>query len=164
MERWKAFRNGAYQVSDFGRVRRMIGKPKFIRQYSTDKGYRYVGTCVNGVAKNYFVATLVATAFIGPRPDGMEVNHKDLDKSNNHWDNLEYVTHLANIRHGIANGHAPKHDVTGERNPNAKLTVLQVARIRFLSTKGWDDLDIAETMRVSKDIIYNIVSGRSWAA
>lgn len=35
----------------------------------------------------------------GPIPKGVEVNHKDGDKTNNRLDNLELVTHAKNIEH-----------------------------------------------------------------
>ena len=50
------------------------------------------------------VHSLVALAFIGPRPEGMEVNHKDCDKQNNALNNLEYVTHGENQRHAAQMG------------------------------------------------------------
>lgn len=40
----------------------------------------------------------------GPIPEGMQINHKDLDKSNNRLSNLEVVTPAENIRHSYANG------------------------------------------------------------
>lgn len=29
-----------------------------------------------------------------------EVNHKDMDRLNNHWSNLEWCTHRENMQHG----------------------------------------------------------------
>ena len=37
-------------------------------------------------------------------PDGFEINHMDLDKSNNVIENLELVTHKRNIQHAVENG------------------------------------------------------------
>jgi hypothetical protein len=44
------------------------------------------------------VHRLVARKYIGICPEGMEVNHKDGNRINNHWTNLEYVTHAENMR------------------------------------------------------------------
>lgn len=46
------------------------------------------------------IHTLVARAFIGPKPEGYVVNHKDNDGTNNNIDNLEYLTVAENIRLG----------------------------------------------------------------
>ena len=60
------------------------------------------------------VARLVATAFI-PNPNNLpEVNHKDYDRTNANADNLEWITHIDNVRYSICN----KPDVHGKKNPN----------------------------------------------
>lgn len=47
---------------------------------------------------------LVFEAANGPIPDGMQVNHKDLVRTNNAPSNLELVDASGNIRHSYANG------------------------------------------------------------
>jgi len=49
------------------------------------------------------VHRLVVESFIGPIADGLEVNHKDLNKHNNNVSNLEIVTRRQNIIHFHAN-------------------------------------------------------------
>ncbi len=50
------------------------------------------------------IHTLVAAAFIGPRPDGMDTCHNNGDKTDNRLDNLRYDTKSANafdtLKHG----------------------------------------------------------------
>ena len=38
------------------------------------------------------VHKIVAHCFIGLRPDGLVIDHKDRNRGNNHEDNLHYVT------------------------------------------------------------------------
>lgn len=53
--------------------------------------------CKDGVSVPRRLHVLVAEAFIGPRPDGLEVHHIDHDRMNPRVDNLEYVTHQENV-------------------------------------------------------------------
>ena len=55
------------------------------------------------------VHRLVAYAFLGPPPslEQCQVNHKDLDPSNNRVENLEYVTPSENMQHFHANKTLP---------------------------------------------------------
>jgi hypothetical protein len=58
----------------------------------------------------FSVHSLVARVFIGPRPDPSPdgqtfvVNHKDGNKQNNSYTNLEYCTHKQNIEHARHTG------------------------------------------------------------
>lgn len=99
---------GAYQISNFGRVRSFKqGKVKLLRtDTSSEKGYVYVYLYSNGKrdAANSLVHILVAKAFV-PNPDNKpQVNHIDGDKSNNCAWNLEWVTPSENIRHAYKMG------------------------------------------------------------
>jgi hypothetical protein len=44
---------------------------------------------------------MVWEAFNGPIEGRLEINHKDLDRSNNRLENLEIVTHQQNLQHAI---------------------------------------------------------------
>lgn len=55
-------------------------------------------------SKYKYVHRLVAKLFIGSRPKGCIVNHKDGHKDNNHVNNLEYMTQSENVQHAVDNG------------------------------------------------------------
>jgi hypothetical protein len=81
--------------------------------------YGHAGVILYGDfgAKRRTVHSLVAEAFIGSRPDGMDINHKDRNPRNNRPENLEYLTHKENIQHARARGsfHSKKMRMRGGR-------------------------------------------------
>jgi hypothetical protein len=68
------------------------------------RGYLSLVTVWSGRRRSVRVHVLVAEAFLGPRPPGMDINHKDAVKTNNRPENLEYVTHTENMRHAARMG------------------------------------------------------------
>jgi len=96
---------GIYEVSNKGEIRSLEsrwGKPCQLKQ-STDKGgYKIVTLCKEKKHLTKTVHRVVATAFLGL--SWFDVNHKDGNKSNNHVENLEFVSKSQNTRHAIANG------------------------------------------------------------
>ncbi len=57
------------------------------------------GYCLIGAeGKLHTVHSLIAEAFLGPRPEGYDIDHISGDKTDNRPCNLEYVTHKENMR------------------------------------------------------------------
>lgn len=103
---------GWYEVSNYGRVRSLdryvnakngsaeLKKGVLLEQRDNGKGYLRVTLSKNGKVKQPRVHRLVAEAFI-PNPDNLpEVNHKNFDKSDNRVENLNWCSHIQNIRYG----------------------------------------------------------------
>ena len=100
MELWKNIVgfNGKYQISSWGRVRN-AETGKMIAPYKNSKGYLKVGLCLNNKSVKFRVNRLVALAFV-PNPYGLpQVNHKDGNKENNSYTNLEWTTNGINAKH-----------------------------------------------------------------
>lgn len=108
-EEWRPVKGyeGLYEVSSFGRVRRLDGhdsrghfiKGRVLKERRTTNGYVQVQLS-NGKSKEYRVHRLVATAF-HERPEGKtEVNHINEIKTDNRAENLEWVTKTENQNHG----------------------------------------------------------------
>jgi hypothetical protein len=102
---------GRYAVSDRGRVmsfmsRRISKNNDYILVPATGKGneYPHVLLYSAGRRKSFRVGNIVTAAFLGPKPKGKEVNHKDGVKKNSALDNLEYVTGSENVRHAFRIG------------------------------------------------------------
>jgi hypothetical protein len=79
--------------------------------------YPIVTLSKEGRIRYFTVHSLIALAFLGPRPEGGVVNHIDGNKLNNRPDNLEYCTPKENAEHaaylGLTNN-------KGSTNPNYK--------------------------------------------
>lgn len=131
-----------YEVSDEGQVR-FIETKRLRVPRATDRGYLTVCLTpgpprprVVGERSPQFqlrVHRAVALAFI-PNPENKpEVNHKDLDKTNNRKGNLEWATHAENCAHMKKAGLC-----SAALNPNKakKLSVADVAEIRRRSSAG----------------------------
>ena len=100
MEIWRDIEGfeGKYQVSSWGRVRNAITKC-IIKPYSNEKGYLKIGLTKDGKCVKFRVNRLVANAFI-PNPYNLpQVNHKDGNKANNSFTNLEWITNDDNQKH-----------------------------------------------------------------
>lgn len=129
-EIWKDIKNYEtyYQVSNLGNVRSLDRhilrkgdkKKRLIRgclmtPVLTTDGYLSVKLTRDNHAVSYRIHRLVAEAFIPNTYDLPEVNHIDMCKSNNRVDNLEWCTHIDNVRHSAAHG---KYKHYGSDNPN----------------------------------------------
>ena len=92
-------------VSDQGRVyslpRRRVPWGRLRRSTVGTRGYPVVSLTGNRVRPVHW---LVAFAFLGPRPDGLEVRHLNGDKLDARLVNLAYGTHADNNRDTVAHG------------------------------------------------------------
>ena len=80
-----------YQITSWGRVYNKKTE-RFIKQEPTAKGYLRVDLYNDEGRKHMKVHRLVASVFV-PNPDGKpQVNHRDGNKRNNSYINLEWVT------------------------------------------------------------------------
>jgi len=164
MELWKmvAGYEGLYEVSDRGRVRSVRGNRSRVLKVSRgSNGYLTVGLYRGGEQKTHAVHRLVAAAFIGPRPEGMQVNHVDAEKPNNAAVNLEYCTPSANRAHSFALG---RESTAGERSHNAKLTEAKVSEIRRRVRAGEFQRIVARDFGVTQSNVSQICGGVRWTS
>lgn len=98
---------GLYKVSEYGDVLSIGYRDKKILKPKTDKyGYLVVNLYKNGAARTHKVHRLVATAFCEGYDYFPDVNHIDEDKTNNHYENLEWCTKGYNNNYGSRNERA----------------------------------------------------------
>jgi hypothetical protein len=136
LEEWRPLVGfeGLYEVSDHGRIRRVgraartgagrgggavlgrVLKDHPLRGSRSENAYRTVQLWRLGEPHNVLVHVAVAAAFLGPCPNGKEVNHQDGVKANNAAPNLEYMTRSENMLHAYATG-LRQTDVCGRGHP-----------------------------------------------
>ena len=126
-EKWKDIPGyeGLYQASTLGQIRTCEGKvtssarfhhrvwkQRIMKQKCTTntKGRKdcRVELWKDGVHKTFLVSRLVAMTWVDGYMDGLTVNHKNGDPLDNRAENLEWLSHGDNIRHGFANGLYPQ--------------------------------------------------------
>jgi hypothetical protein len=159
---------GIYEVSDMGRVKRLLPSKRFAAGHILKPkriGQGYVGVCLyrDGKSKAISIHKLVMRSFVGAPPGGMNINHKDANKKNNSLANLEYVTLSQNSAHAFAMGllfHVPA--FRGQENGNASLTEKQAIEIATRLHGGERPCDIARAMGVSRCPVDDIKSRRKW--
>jgi hypothetical protein len=169
LEHWKSLpANSMYEVSNLGNVRSWYAgrhgvrkQPRLLKQsYNKLSGYPVVGIVVDGRTTTRSVHSLVCEAFIGPRPDGMEVRHINGDPRDARADNLTYGTPKENAADKKLHGTQPM----GEKHPLSKLDYLKVKAVQTLYSSGeFGYNDIAEVMNVGTRTIRNVISGRNWS-
>ena len=139
----KGFEN-LYEITEFGDVFAMertveSGKnKKCVRYYERkekpqrfDKyGYKRVSLSKNGIVKTISVHRLVAITFV-EGDSKLTVNHKDGNKLNNHFSNLEWLSSRQNLQHAFRTGlKKPPVSGVGTNNNQSKLNEKQVREIR----------------------------------
>jgi hypothetical protein len=111
----------------------------------------------NGQRQTRFIHRLVAVAFLGDSPDGMECCHNNGIRSDSRLSNLRWDTHVGN--HADMYAHGTDH--IGEKNPRAKLCAEDVRKIRSLS--HLTRRKVAEMFGVSITTVVYAISGKRWS-
>ncbi len=144
-----------YHISETGNVKN-IKTGKIIKPHVSTQGYIRIGLFGGGKQVKYAVHRLVYEAFNGPIPGRMTIKHKDGNKLNNHFGNLEVMTASENIRHSWEIGIRTSETVS-------KLSKDQVIEIKKLIVESNISFyEIAEKFKVHHSTIANIKAGNTW--
>ena len=169
-EIWKDIpgHEGQYQVSNRGRVRSLPRVVTCVRPDGRTFTRRYRGfvlkpgrhaasghisVVLGKRAGSRTVHSLVAEAFIGPRPEGKEVCHNDGNPTNNCVENLRYDTRKENLLDEYRAG----------RGSRSRLTPEIVRSIRAELAEKKKGRAIAREFGVSENVVSEIKTGRSWS-
>lgn len=136
------FRGLNYKISDKGNV---YGKKGEVKQRLSKDGYKQVTLGKEDQRTSVLVHRIVAEIFI-PNPLNLpEVNHKDYDRANASFDNLEWISHSDNVSYSANNGNY-KNNTTGVKNGRAKYSVDEITKIRKLYDSGYGVMDIIKEL------------------
>ena len=131
----------------------------FKKQSLTNKGYWQVDLWKNNKGKKHLIHRLLAKAFIPNPLNLLEVNHKNAIKTDNRLANLEWCSHLQNVRHGFALG--LRNTAVGERASKSKLKEYQVIDIRKRYKFGFG-ASLAREYGVDDSVVSEIISRKIW--
>ena len=168
-EIWKdipGFNN--YQASSLGRIRNRSGR--IMRPWITGKnkcGYERICPRADrfSACRGMYIHDLVSLAFIGSKPVGYEVNHKNGKRLDNRSSNLEYVTHRQNVEHArsldiLKFKHLPV--FYGSNNPVSRWTESDIIEMRRMRASGVSLKTIGNHFGWTKEGVWSVVSGRTW--
>lgn len=165
-EAWKPIPGweGLYEVSNFGDVKRLTFThehpklksrtypEKLLKPRQSKTGYMRVSLCKNSKSKDHYVHALVLEAFVGPRPEGKQVRHRNGKRHDNRLQNLVWGTPIeqgADMR---------QHGTTGK-----KLSAQQIPDIREKCRTGhYTYSEVAREYGVTPRVISGIHRGQFW--
>ncbi len=175
-EIWVTIPNSKFfAISNKGRVKRLsylklhnINKTYFQTKEkilcpsnNNNKKYWRIKIDYNNYSVTESVHRLVAKMFIENPLNLPQVNHKDGNKDNNHYSNLEWCTNLQNITHRYEKLQKFT-EKTGESCNFSKLTAEDMYEIKKLIELGVKNTVIAKKYEVSPSTITEFTKGRSW--
>lgn len=137
----------------------ILGQWKMLKPFVTDQGYLRYTLVVQGKRRLVFGHVLILEAFVGPRPQGLEVRHfPDRTRANNSVSNLSWATKSRNAKDRAIHGTTCK----GEKSSGHILRERDVRTIRERRLSGESYASIARDYKVSDRCIRNICSRKSW--
>lgn len=156
---------GEYQASTLGRIKSLdryidnypsgkrFQKGRVLKLRVSEKGRKRLCVDIPGM-KSALIHKLVMLTFVGPRPEGKEICHKDGNESNNCLSNLRYDT-KANNQIDIYR--------YGKKSSGGKLTVDQVRNIRKLFNEdGLLQKQIAIQYGICQQTVSDIITGKTF--
>lgn len=157
-----------YSVSNLGRIMSharsgnwRCKSDRILKLTYPKNGYSRISLVIKDLRVSTYVHFLVSDAFLGPKPLGLTVNHKNGVKTDNVLGNLEYVTYSENVKHAYRLGLARA--IRGEDSGRAKLTNQQVREIKKkLAAKNETQRAIAKKYGVSDGTIWMIAKNLNW--
>ena len=129
-----------YYVSSCGKVFGCTGEE--MKQETTNRGYKRLSLSINGKHERWSVHRLVALLFVPNPEQKLQVNHKDGNKENNDFSNLEWCTASENVQHAFNTGLkvVPKGKYLGKDNKLSKPFVcVETGKVYNCQRELWEE-------------------------
>ena len=160
-----------YSVTEDGRVistQRVAGRSgkgisticKELSILHNQTGYCMVNLTKDRQSKTRYVHRLVAQAYLENPNNLPQVNHKDGNKDNNHYTNLEWCSALYNNIHALEK--SLREGQKGETNSQAKITESQAIEIINLILEGLSNIEIADIFDLHDRYVSLIRGKKRW--
>lgn len=166
-EEWAVipFTDSPYEVSNYGRIKSFYGQDEEgkILNGGSINGYPVVGLKVAGKYRSYCIHKLVAEFFV-PKGEADEiiVIHKDWDKQNNHYKNLEWVNSDYSRKRTIKRlKEDQKND--GKSVTNSKLRAEDILLLKKMLKNGVRQNVIAKLFAISEMQVTRIKRSENWS-
>jgi hypothetical protein len=177
VEVYGAVRSGELEIDSEGRVWRVAKRTgnrwtpgsrvtaceRVRAEMENGTGYLQVRAMVEW--KRFYAAAhrLVWLHVNGPIPDGMTINHKNGDKTDNRPANLELASYSEQRVHSRDVLGARAHKPAGALNPKCQTTEAAVVEMRRLRAAGMMVKEIAERFGMKPKAVTAICTRRTWA-
>lgn len=94
-----------YEIREDGRIFRNVKSKRQIKikleMHHSPKGYYAAFIHYKGRTQRCPIHKMVAEAWLGDMPEGLEIDHIDRNTHNNHYSNLRYVTHSEQMKNRV---------------------------------------------------------------
>ncbi len=146
-----------YTVFENGTILNKDGTVK--NYFDNGKGYLCSTFVYEGKTVCHGIHVVVALAFLGPRPDGHEVDHIDNNRQNNHISNLRWISASENNKKSYEVGNR---NASGKNNANAKYSTEQLKNVYSCLRSGMSYGKVVAKTGVNKGTVAKIAQGKHY--
>ena len=154
---------GLYAADVTGQIWRVKGhrarKNRKLKASLHPNGYMFVGLSIGNMLFNCSVHRLVAEAFHGPIPEGLDVCHANHVRNDNRPENLHFGTRSENCQESAREGRYGWHR-KGVKPATTKLKEHQYLEIVARYACGAYQEDIAKEYEVTQGLVSKIIRTR----
>ena len=144
-----------YFVCEDGTIYNKNGSIKSL--VKTPKGYLTTSFYYDGGLHSHHVHKVVAEVYLGKRPTNLEIDHIDNDRTNNHKDNLRYVSKSENNQKAYDSGNR---DVSGFNNANSRYGKAELYKAKQYLDMGFSYGKVVKITGINKGTVAKIAQGK----